>query len=56
MEGAISKSDKREAQGRFEITNAIAPWTVQHEVQLLINRNNNNIREECDSAINYLTG
>ena len=56
IEGAISKSDKREAQGRFEITNAIAPWTVQHEVQLLINRNYNKIREEFESSINYLTG
>ena len=31
----ISKSDEREARGRFEITSTITPW---HEVQLLINR------------------
>jgi len=42
--------------GRFEIESLITPWIVQHELQLLINRNNNNIREEYDSAINYLTG
>ena len=32
--------------GRFEITSTITPWIVQHEVQLLINRNYNKIREE----------
>ena len=31
-------------------------WIVRHEVQLLINRNYNKIREEYDSGINYLTG
>ena len=34
----ISKSDKREAQGLFEITSTITPWIVWHKVQLLINR------------------
>ena len=34
----ISKSDEREARGRFEITSTITPWIVRHEVQLLINR------------------
>ena len=33
----ISKSDKREARGRFEITSTITPRIVRHEVQLLIN-------------------
>ena len=33
----ISKSDEREARGRFEITSTITPWIVRHEVQLLIN-------------------
>ena len=41
---------------RFEITSPITPWIVRHEVQLLINRNYNKIREEYDSGINYLTG
>ena len=40
----ISTSDKREAQGRFEITSMITPWIVQHEVQLLINRIYNKFR------------
>ena len=52
----ISKSDEREERGRCEITSAITPWIVRHEVQLLINRNYNKIREEHDSRINYLTG
>jgi len=52
----ISKSGKHEAQGRFEITSKITPWIVRHEVQLLIRRNYNKIREEYDSGINYLTG
>ena len=34
----ISKSDEREARGRFEITSTITPRIVRHEVQLLINR------------------
>ena len=34
----ISKSDEREARGRFEITSTITPWIVRHEVQLPINR------------------
>ena len=51
----ISKSDEREARGRFEITSAIIPWIVPHEVQSLINRSYNKIREEYDSGINYLT-
>ena len=34
----ISKSDEREARGRFENTSAITPSIVRHEVQLLINR------------------
>ena len=33
----ISKSDEREARGRFENTSTITPWIVRHEVQLLIN-------------------
>ena len=32
----ISKSDEREARGRFEITSTITPWIVRHEVQLLL--------------------
>ena len=52
----ISKSDEREARGRFDITSATTPWIVRHEVQLLINRNYNKIRQEYDSGINYLTG
>ena len=52
----ISKSAKREARGRFEMTSTITPWIVRHKVQLLINRNYNKIREEYDSGINYLTG
>ena len=39
----ISKSDEREARGRFEITSTITPWIV-HEVQLLINRVYNKFR------------
>ena len=34
----------------------ITSWIVQHEVQLLINRNYNKIQEEYDSGIIYLTG
>ena len=52
----ISKSAEREARGRFEITSMITTWIVRHEVQLLINRNYNKIREEYDSGLNYLTG
>ena len=52
----ILKSAEREARGRFEITSTITPWIVRHEVQLLINRNYNKIREEYDSGFNYLTG
>ena len=44
------------AWGRFVIRSAITPWIVRHEVQLLINRNYNKIREEYDSGIDYLTG
>ena len=40
----ISKSDEREARGRFEITSTITPWIVRHEVQLLIYRIYNNFR------------
>ena len=40
----ISKSDEREARGRFEITSTITPWIVQHEVQLPINRSYNKFR------------
>ena len=32
----ITKSDEREARGRFEITSTITPWIVLHSVQLLI--------------------
>ena len=39
-----SKSDEREARGRFEITNTITFWIVRHEVQLLINRIYNKFR------------
>ena len=34
----ISKSDEREARGRFDITSTITPRIARHEVQLLINR------------------
>jgi len=34
----ISKSDKHEVRGRFEITSMITPWIVRYDVQLLINR------------------
>ena len=34
----ISKSDRQEMQGQFEITNTITPWIVWHEVQLQINQ------------------
>ena len=40
----ISKSDEREARGRFEITSTITPWIVRHEVQWLINRIYNKFR------------
>ena len=40
----ISKSDKREARGQFEITSTITPWIVRHEVQLLIKRIYNKFR------------
>ena len=40
----ISKSDEREARGRFEITSTITPWIVRDEVQLLINRIYNKFR------------
>ena len=40
----ISKSDEREARGRFEITSTITPWIVRHKVQLLINRIYNKFR------------
>ena len=40
----ISKSDEREARGRFEITSTITPWIVRHEVQLLVNRIYNKFR------------
>ena len=39
----ISKSDKHEVRGRFEITSTITPWIVRHEVRLLINCNYNEI-------------
>jgi len=51
----ISKLDEREVRGRFEIMSTITPWIARREVQLLINRNYNKIREEYDSGINYLT-
>ena len=44
IERVISKSDEREARGRFEITSTITPWIVRHEVQLLINRIYNKFR------------
>jgi len=40
----------------YEHNNFITTWIVRHEVQLLINRNYNKIREEYDSGLNYLTG
>ena len=40
----ISKSDEREARGRFEITITITPWIVRYEVQSLINRIYNKFR------------
>ena len=33
----VSKSDEREARGRFEITSTMTPCIVPREVQLLIN-------------------
>ena len=45
-----------QARGRFDITSTITHWIVRLEVQLLINRNYNKIREEYDSGVNYLTG
>ena len=56
IERVISKSAEREARGRFEITSTITTWIVRQEVQLLINRNYNKIREEYGSGLNYLTG
>ena len=44
IELVISKSDEREARGRFEITSTITPWIVRHEFQLLINRIYNKFR------------
>ena len=52
----VSNFEIGRARGRFEITSTITPWIVRHEVQLLINRNYNKIREEYDSGLNYLTG
>ena len=40
----ISKSDEREARGRFEITSTITPWFVRHEVQFPIDRIYNKFR------------
>ena len=48
IERVISKSDQREARGRFEIASTITPWIVRHEVQLLINRIYNKFREKND--------
>ena len=56
IQGVILKSAECKAQGRFEIMSTITTWIVRHEVQLLINRNYNKIREEYDSGLNYLTG
>ena len=56
IERVISQSEKRQARGRYEITSAITPWIVRHEVQLLIKRNCNKTLEEYVSGINYLTG
>ena len=42
----ISKSDEREAWGRFENTSVITPWIVRHEVKLLINRTYNKFRNK----------
>ena len=44
IERVISKSDEREARGRFEITSTITPLIVRHEVQLLFNRIYNKFR------------
>ena len=44
IERVFSKSDEREARGRFEITSRIIPWIIRHEVQLLINRVYNKFR------------
>ena len=51
-----NSGSNRASNFKFEITSLITPWIVRHEVQLLINRNYNKIREEYDSGINYLTG
>ena len=44
------------ARKKSSIRKLPTPWIVRHDVQLLINRNYNKIREEYDSALNYLTG
>ena len=49
----ISKSDEREARGRFEITSTITPWIVRDEVQLLINRIYNKFSELKMSSQNF---
>ena len=54
--GSNRASNFEIARGRFEITSSITPWIVRHEVQLLINRNYNKIRDEYDGGLNYLTG
>ena len=42
----ITKSDEREARGRFENTSATTPSIVRHEVKLLINPIYNKFRNK----------
>ena len=49
--GSDRASNFKLAEREFEITSPITPWVVRHELQLVINRNYNKIREEYDSGI-----
>ena len=51
-----NSGSNRASNFKIEITSTITTSIVGHEVQLLINRNYNKIREEYDSGLNYLTG
>ena len=54
--GSDRASNFKIGRARIEITSTITAWIVRHEVQLLINRNYNKIREKYDKGISYLTG
>ena len=56
VERVIFKIGQARSARPFEITSPITPWIVRYQVQLLINRNYNKIREEYYSSINYLRG